>query len=163
MSAIRRGDIVEHLAAIVGREKAAELVDDAARASGAHAADPDEASRILDHLAAVRGAVGVSARLMRQRVRAAPGHRAPEPVRGETKGPGDHPNFGRLVNMLAPAVGEEQAAELVAEAIQALGSDRRALGRASALAVLEQLASRGGLIGTVARFAKARAHFELKD
>ncbi|MFO0682411.1 MAG: hypothetical protein U0234_10185 [Sandaracinus sp.] len=166
MTTIRRGDIVEHLASIVGREKAAELVDEAARASGAHAADPDEAERILDQLATVRGAVGVSARMMRQRVRGSGAHRAPETLRTDPRAPGppaDHPNVARLVNMLAPAVGAERAAELVSDALATLGRDRRGLDRAGALAVLENLASRGGLIGTVARFAKARAHFELTD
>lgn len=166
MTTIRRGDIVEHLASIVGREKAAELVDEAGRTSGAHAADPDEAERILDQLATVRGAVGVSARMMRQRVRGSGAHRVPEPLRADARGPStaaEHPNVGRLVGMLAPAVGAERAAELVGEALTSLGKDRRVLDRAGALAVLESLATRGGLIGTVARFAKARAHFELTD
>lgn len=164
MSALDRSDLVEHLASIVGREKASDLVDDAARAVGGGAADPEQASRILDHLASIPGAVGVSARLLRQRARSSGARLTPDGARDPiASSMGDHPNVGRLVHMLAPSVGDERASELVDEAIALLHHDRRALDRGAALAVLESLATRGGLIGTVARFAKARAHFELSD
>jgi cellulase/cellobiase CelA1 len=61
-----------------------------------------------------------------------------------------------LVSMLGRSLGDEKAREVVTAAMAELHLAGERLSEAEAESVLEQLASREGVVGTVARFAKAR-------
>jgi hypothetical protein len=168
MSAIARSELLSRLAGVVGEERAAEIVDDTARALGLDGTAEAGVEPIVDRLAESRGAIGATVRLLRSRSRLATQSHARDVERPLDDGTGprpsvDHANVGKLVDLLTPALGKERATELVATAIVRLSLDRRALGRRDGLAVLEALALQPGLTGTVARFAKARAHLELVD
>lgn len=62
-----------------------------------------------------------------------------------------------LVMMLSESLGQEKANETVAAAAQQLQLSGRDFDREETLAILELMASSPGLVGIVARFAKARA------
>ena len=62
----------------------------------------------------------------------------------------------RLATLLSASVGQEKAAEVVLAAQRSLGYAGDALTQEQTLAILDVLARSGGLVGTVARFAKAR-------
>ncbi len=63
-----------------------------------------------------------------------------------------------LVRLLGPSLGDDKARDLVRDAAALLGVpvDACAVEREHALALLERLAERAGLVGTVARFVKVR-------
>jgi hypothetical protein len=61
-----------------------------------------------------------------------------------------------LVDMLAESLGTEKAAQVVADGTAKLGISTPDFDRDQALKILEQLATEPGLVGVVARFAKAR-------
>jgi hypothetical protein len=67
-----------------------------------------------------------------------------------------------LAKQLASSLGIEKATEEVNTAVRNLNLDESALDREGTLRVLELLAERPGLVGTVARFAKVRVilHFD---
>jgi hypothetical protein len=68
-----------------------------------------------------------------------------------------------LVNLLGPALGDDNARSVILRELSAQGLIPAALDRAGSLELLERLASRGGAEGTVARFAKARAMLSLPE
>lgn len=168
MSVVARSELLARLATVVGEERASELVDDAARALGVAPGSADAVDPIVDRLAESRGAIGATVRLLRSRSRLLASSRAFEAdARADPKtGPRpsvDHPNVAKLVGLLQPALGVERAKELVAATITRLGLERRSVDVRAGLAVLEALTEEPGLTGTVARFAKARAHLELVE
>jgi hypothetical protein len=61
-----------------------------------------------------------------------------------------------LVEMFAGATGHERAKELIERAAAAQGATGAVMPRSVAIKVLEGLASEPGVVGVVARFAKAR-------
>jgi hypothetical protein len=61
-----------------------------------------------------------------------------------------------LIPLLAPAIGVEKARETIESAAARLGVEAGTLSAEEALAVLDLLAKADGIIGVVARFAKAR-------
>lgn len=65
-----------------------------------------------------------------------------------------------VVLMLSSSIGLEKADACVTEAIGALALDPSGLTRADALAVLELIAKRSGIIGVTARFAKSRVYLK---
>jgi hypothetical protein len=71
------------------------------------------------------------------------------------------PNAEKVVAMLSPAVGDERARDLLLETLQRRQVDPATLTAEQGLAALEELSRTPGPVGTAARFAKARAHFEL--
>jgi hypothetical protein len=62
----------------------------------------------------------------------------------------------RLVELLAPSVGQEKSEEEVRDAMVRLGFEGDSLDARQSLRVLELLAATGGIVGVTARFAKAR-------
>ena len=62
----------------------------------------------------------------------------------------------RLVELLAPSVGQEKSEEAVRDAMSRLGFQGDELDAKQSLRVLELLATSGGIVGVTARFAKAR-------
>jgi hypothetical protein len=71
-------------------------------------------------------------------------------------------NASKVVALLAAGVGEDRARDLVFEALRRRGADPTTLTAEQGLAVLEDLSQTAGPVGTAARFAKARAYFELE-
>lgn len=66
-----------------------------------------------------------------------------------------------LGDMLGESIGAERAAEVVDDAVRALGYGRQ-LSRDQALAVLERISTQAGIVGIAARFVKSRVHLQWK-
>jgi hypothetical protein len=155
---IAKDEIAVLLSPALGQEKSDEVVVSAARRLGlaGKTFTADEARAIFDRLAEEEGFVGVVARLAISRgdvdtlVAKAPSSRR---VRVDTP-----PRSRRvdLVPLLAPALGAAKARETIEAAAQKLGLDPDALDRDAALAVFDELSANEGIVGVVARFAKAR-------
>ncbi|MDQ3031474.1 MAG: hypothetical protein M3Y87_03585 [Myxococcota bacterium] len=161
-------DIVGKLADVVGREKAEDVVSRAARELGIRGTQPssDDIDRLLAKLSAHPGVIGTAARVMRRRaqmdIALAKIDASSEPTTPATKSAAAPTTpYGKLVGMLAPALGEDKAVSLIEAAAKRRGLTASQLRREECMALLEDLAGQEGLVGTVARFAKARAHLEL--
>ena len=166
--------LIEMLAATLGWEKSAEVVNATAQRLGLSAVvvTPAQASALLSELAKAPGMVGVTARFARSRMEFSAPQSSPTSGRAsvvpQTPPPEEAPPsslksvtrsllMGELVALLASTVGQDRADEAVLEAVRRLGLPTRSLSRDQALAVLDDLAARPGLVGVTARFAKARA------
>ncbi len=68
----------------------------------------------------------------------------------------------KLVELLAPALGEDVAQQTIERACQVVGCDINDMGRAEALRVLEVVAEQPGLVGITGRFAKSRVLLQWK-
>jgi hypothetical protein len=64
--------------------------------------------------------------------------------------------WDRLVGLLAPRLGHEQGHDILAEAATRCGLQPEQIEFAQALELLDELSSSEGLVGVVARFAKAK-------
>jgi hypothetical protein len=156
---IAREDIMVLLSSALGEEKSEEVIVSAAREAGLSPStsySADELRAIFARLAALEGLVGVVARFaisrgdvekLAARSRPADETRASEP-RPEV--------VVDLIPLLAPSIGVEKARETIEGAAARLGIDAGSLTPDHALAVLHLLAEADGIIGVVARFAKAR-------
>jgi hypothetical protein len=161
-------NVVHRLAEVVGKEKAEDLVLTAARELGIRIASADESAieQILAKLAQHPGVIGTASRvaLRRAQMDAAlaqldaptPEVAAQAPVVSSPRTP-----YETLVALLSPALGEEKATSLLEAAARNRGVSAAHMRRHDCLAVLEDLTAQEGLVGTVARFAKARAHLEI--
>jgi hypothetical protein len=161
------------LAATLGWEKSAEVVNATVQRLGLPAVfiTTGQATFLLSELAKAPGMVGVTARFARSRMDLAGPPSAPISGRASASTPPSSDEspasslknvarsllVGELVGLLASTVGQERAEDAVLEAVRRLGLPARALSRDQALSVLDDLASRSGLVGVTARFAKARA------
>jgi hypothetical protein len=152
---IRRESLIARLAAVVGDEHAEEIFDRTALELGAAGRDLDDAqlSGVLERLCERSDVVGMTARLLRSRVPTPPAIPRPLAATPETS------HAETLIGMLTASLGREKAESLVDDAIKRRRLARSALTGREAHAILEDLAESKGLVGTVARFAKARAHF----
>jgi hypothetical protein len=155
---IPKEEITVLLASALGQEKSDEVVVTAARElglAGAHYG-PDEVRAIFAKLVAADGLVGVVARFAVTRgdvERLASKARPPS----ERQLPASSPApVVDLLALLAPALGAEKARDATEAAAAKIGADVQALTRDDALRVLDVLASTEGIVGVVARFAKAR-------
>jgi hypothetical protein len=165
--------LIEMLAATLGWEKSAEVVNATALRLGMPAAivTSTQAAALLSELAKAPGMVGVTARFARSRMEFSAPSSSPTSGRASIvpQTPADEapPSslknvarsllMGEVVALLASTVGQDRAEEAVLEAVRRLGLPTRALSRDQTLAVLDDLASRPGLVSVTARFAKARA------
>ena len=165
--------LIEMLAASLGWEKSAEVVDAAVLRLNYPPVliTPEQASEVLAELAKRRGMVGVSARFARSRmglpIPAAASSRASSPglatsrqsevASGSRRGMARSILISELVKLLSGSVGQDRAEEAVLDAIRRLRLPSRALSRNQTLAVLDDLASRAGPMAVTANFAKARA------
>jgi hypothetical protein len=154
-------DLASLLSSALGEEKSHEVVTSAARnlgyASGFYT--PTEVRTIFNLLSRAEGLIGVVARFALSRgdvdrvVRRSPGTmRRPsvqmEAVRAATS--------VDLLPLLAPALGTDKARDATTSAAARLKLDPHALSRDHALLVLDELTKNEGIVGVVARFAKAR-------
>lgn len=144
-----RDEVIRALAQVVGVERANEVVAGAMAKAGARAWDEPTAGKVLDELAAMGGPVAIAAR----RLRMSAGRSSAQPEGGAAD------VTRALVELLTPSLGAEKASAVVSDEKARRGLTT--LSTEAALAVLEALAQQGGPIGTVARFAKARAHLAL--
>lgn len=165
--------LIEMLAATLGWEKSADVVNAAAQRLGLPMVviTPSQATALLSELALAPGMVGVTARFARSRMEFSCPPSSPSSGRSsitpQTAGDESPPSspksrartllIGELVALLATTVGRDRAEEAILEAVRRLGLPTRALTREQTLAVLDDLASRAGLVAVTARFAKARA------
>ena len=154
---IAKGELTRLLASALGREKGDELVSAAAHALGfpGPAYSPEEARAIFAHLATIDGLIGVIARfaLSRGEVDALAEHAPPSSGEEVEAAPAETID---LLPLLAPALGTEKARDATTAAAHRLGLDARSLSREQAMAVLDELAREGGIVGVVARFARSR-------
>ncbi len=151
------------LASALGQEKSDEVVLATALTLGIPGTvwSGTEVRLIVDKLSKTEGLVGVVARFALTRgdvdrliARSMPPIDGPpssmQRVAASKPPPVD------LVGLLAPALGAEKARDSTEAAAAKLGLDARALSRADGLRVLDELTSNEGIVGVVARFAKAR-------
>jgi len=172
---ITKDDIVVLLASAIGQDKSEEVVASAARAAAisrnAYAAEDIRA--IFDRLVKSDGLVGVVARFAVSRgdvdklvarvpkavvrPRAESGDRSSSPH--EAASPQSPPPSLAidLMPLIVPALGTEKAREAIEHAAARRGVDMTGgLTYAGALIVLDELTKVEGIVGVVARFAKAR-------
>lgn len=161
---VARSELTNLLASALGQEKGEEVVVAAARAlglAGPHFA-PDEVRAIFARLSTEEGLIGVVARFVVSRgdVEALvertslPSARRASSAKLQAAKPGVA--VVDLLPLLAPALGTEKARDATNAAAVRLGLDARSLTRDDAVAVLDELARAEGIVGVVARFAKAR-------
>lgn len=165
--------LIEMLAATLGWEKSAEVVNAAVQRLGLPpvVVSSTQGAAVLSELAKAPGMVGVTARFARSRMElngspSAPlsGRTSVAPAASRDEAPPSSLRsvarsllVGELVGLLASTVGQERAEEAVLEVVRRLGLPPRALSRDQTMLVLDDLAARAGLVGVTARFAKARA------
>ncbi|HEY8074899.1 MAG TPA: hypothetical protein VIF62_12335 [Labilithrix sp.] len=155
---IGREDLTVLLSSALGQEKSEEVVVSAARELGIPAGNTysaEEMRAIFQRLVTVEGLVGVVARFAISRGdvdRLARTARSSTPQRAAQQSS----STIDLIPLLAPAIGVEKAREAIESGAARLGLDAKSLSQDQALAVLELLAKAEGIVGVVARFAKAR-------
>ena len=165
--------LIEMLAATLGWEKSSEVVNATVQRLGLPTVvvTPAQATALLSELAKAPGMVGVTARFARSRMEFTVPPSGPTSGRSSIvpKAPAEDlpPSslksvtrslmMGELVALLAGTVGQDRAEEAVLEAVRRLGLPTRSLSRDQTMSVLDDLASRAGLVGVTARFAMARA------
>jgi hypothetical protein len=139
-------------------EKSASLVAASAQKLGVPLGDElsaEQAARILEDLAQMEGLVGVVARFVKTRSNI--GESTPassrEPVRAAED---ERYSRAQLNALLGPALGDAKGLEAIATYAQKIGAGGDTFTRAQALEMLELMAQVEGVLGTVARFAKAR-------
>lgn len=161
---ITRDELARLLASALGQEKADEVVTSAAHALGFAGSSHtiEEARAILERLATTEGLIGVVARFALSRgdvdalVESAPASEARPSASPERPSKSPRADVVDLLPLLAPALGTEKARDATTAVATRLGLDARCLTREEALTVLDELAREGGIVGVVARFAKAR-------
>jgi hypothetical protein len=165
---ISKEDVALLLASALGQDKSAEVVAGAARSLGIprSAFTGEEIRDIFDVLVKAEGLVGVVARFAVSRgdvdslaVRASPGFE-PKTLTQIRAAPAVMPTSAPVVDLIpliAPALGAEKARDAVDAAAARRGVDSSMpLSHEDALAVLDEMAQVEGIVGVVARFAKAR-------
>lgn len=155
--AYRREEVVDRLAALVGNERAEEVLREAMRAIGATDEWDDVTSHyVVERLAATPGSIGSAMRNLRT-------HETTGLRRAPQRSSSGRPSVAllKLVTMLGASLGDEKARALVDDVVQRRHLSRETFTRDDAFIVLEELARQPGVVGTVARFAKARVHLEV--
>jgi hypothetical protein len=170
---IPKEDLAVLLASALGQDKSDEVIAAAARSLGLPrvAFSGEEVRAIFEVLAKAEGLIGVIARfatsrgdvdrlVAREARRSLPVASGPlDPLIGRpapTGLPKVCPRVFDLTPLLAPALGAEKARDAIVSAAEFRGLDASGLSHASALVVLDEIAKIGGIVGVVARFAKAR-------
>jgi hypothetical protein len=169
---IPKEDLAVLLASALGQDKSDEIIGTAARSLGFPrvAFSGEEVRAIFAALAKAEGLIGVVARfatsrgdverlVAREARRSRPLASGPQDLvvkRTAVTGPPKPPPVFDLIPLLAPALGAEKARDAIVSAAEFRGLEASALSHASALVVLDEIAKTGGIVGVVARFAKAR-------
>ena len=160
---IPKDAVVALLASALGHEKSDEVILVTAHGLGVTGVvwTGSEVIAIMQTLSKAEGLVGVVARFALTRGdvdrlvrRSIPPDASPSP---SSNRPSPAPKSRiDLVTLLAPALGAEKARDATEAACMKLGLDARVLSRDEALHVLDELTTNDGIVGVVARFAKAR-------
>lgn len=74
-----------------------------------------------------------------------------------------HVPTGELVSFFESAVGREKAFETIGTMLRAKGIHDEEITVEQALDILDELTTRGGILGAVASFAKARVHLRRRE
>lgn len=155
---IPRAHLVRLLSSALGEEKSQEVISTAARMQGLSGVtfSPDEVRELFQVLAKADGLVGVVARfaLSRGDVEALASE-PPLSVREGSLRPPSSPGVD-ILPLLAPALGMEKARDAAEASARRLGLDLANLSRDDAVTLLDDMAKCEGIVGVVARFAKAR-------
>ena len=165
--AIARVRLEHLLAQTLGYERSTEVVAEAAQSLGfddLQRFDPQEATALLEHLGQKHDLTGIAARFALNRLEITVQARVPEDDRrtSSSREPTKLGNDGssamleQMVSLLAPSLGEERSRDAIAAAAEQLGVKVPQCTRENALAILESLSTDAGLIGIVARLAKAQ-------
>jgi hypothetical protein len=168
---ITKDDIAVLLASALGQDKSDEVVASAARAAGISRAayQSDDIRSIFDKLVKAEGLVGVVARfavsrgdvekLIARVPKAASRPHAAGSDRHEAASPHSLPPSVAIdiMHLIVPALGTEKARDAIEQAAARRGVDLAAgLTYNGALSVLDEMTKIEGIVGVVARFAKAR-------
>ena len=171
---ITKDDIAVLLASALGQDKSDEVVATAARAASISRTEysSDDIRAIFDRLVKSEGLVGVVARFAVSRgdveklVARVPKPAArPRAPTGDRSSPHDAasprsmpPSVAiDLMHLIVPALGTEKARDAIEHAAARRGVDMAGgLTYNSALTVLDEMTKVEGIVGVVARFAKAR-------
>ncbi|MDB4938722.1 MAG: hypothetical protein JWP87_5694 [Labilithrix sp.] len=168
---ITKEDVAVLLASALGQDKSDEVVASAARAAGITrtAYTADDIRGIFDKLVKAEGLVGVVARFAVSRgdvdklvVRApkASQQLGRAELRVGAASPSSStapPAVVDIMHLIAPALGVEKARDAIEHAAARRGVDvATGLSYNGALAVLDEMTKIEGIVGVVARFAKAR-------
>lgn len=167
-------DVAVLLASALGQDKSDEIVMSTARSLGIMRPGftGEEVRALFDKLGKAEGLVGVVARfavsrgdvdkLVAKASKAAP----PQVGRPEYRigmssttpsAPSARPERVEILHLIAPALGAEKARDAIEQAAARRGVDlATGLSYKGALAVLEEMTKVEGIVGVVARFAKAR-------
>lgn len=161
---IAKDELVKLLASALGQEKSEEVVAATSRTLGfgGPSYSATEIRSLFDAVSKADGLIGVVARFAVSRgdvdalVEKALSASTRNPRTRETTSGSVHIAAIDLLPLLAPALGTEKARDAVTTGAQRLRFDPQSLSREQALAVLDDLAHSDGIVGVVARFAKAR-------
>ena len=164
---IAKEELTVLLSSALGQEKSDEVVAHAARELGVPGGtfSADEARAIFTRLSTADGLVGVVARFavtrgdvekLASKARPSSQSRIAAPDSGPHSSQRVPIAYVDLLSLLAPALGAEKARDATEAAANKLGLDAYRLTKDDALRVLEVLAATEGIVGVVARFAKAR-------
>lgn len=161
---ISMDELTKLLAPALGEEKSEEIVLATARSLGFTPPylSASEVRALFTAMAATEGLVGVVARFAISRgdvdalVDSARTESARNPRASETSSAKGRFAPVDLLPLLAPALGTEKARDAVTASALRQRFDPRRLSHDEALAVLDDLAHTEGIVGVVARFAKAR-------
>jgi hypothetical protein len=161
---VTKDELTKLLAAALGQEKSDEVVVSTARSLGCGPLhySANEVRLLFDALSKAEGLIGVVARFAVSRgdvdalVEKALIESTRNPGKQEPSSPKLRIAAIDLLPLLAPALGTEKARDAVTTTAQRLRFDPKSLSREQALTVLDELAQSDGIVGVVARFAKAR-------
>jgi hypothetical protein len=173
---ITRDDIAALLASALGQDKSDEVVASAAMNASVAQTDyaSDDIRRIFDELVKAEGLVGVVARFVVSRgdvekliarlpkmsSKAKPGGGTPASAGAhDAASPQSLPPSVAIdiMHLIAPALGAEKSRDAIEQAAARRGIDLSVgLTYNGALAVLDEMTKVEGIVGVVARFAKAR-------
>ena len=169
---ISRGDVAVLLASALGQDKSEQVIAQCARTLGITRTDfsGNDVSALFGILVKAEGLVGVVARFAisrgdvakliakAQRPAAPPATGRPEFRIGLSSGstPTQAPAID-IMHLIAPALGAEKARDAIEHSAARCGVDiATGLSHSGALAVLDEMTKVEGIVGVVARFAKAR-------
>lgn len=160
---IAKDELTKLLAAALGQEKSDEVVMTTARSLGVSPPfSAGEVQTLFATLSKADGLIGVVARFAVSRgdvealVEKAMTQSSRNPAANEPASAKLRLAAVDLLPLLAPALGTEKARDAVTTTAQRMRFDPQSLTREQALTVLDDLAGSEGIVGVVARFAKAR-------
>jgi len=152
--------IIGLLATSLGDDAARQIVVRAAKASGIeNPSTRDEATRLLAHIEAAGSTAGLAARLARSRLERGlrfGGSGFSGTFASSIPAPSSKVKLSELAATFARALGDTKAEEVVQKGAAALGFAGPAVSTEQAVRLLESLVAHGGVVGTVARFAKVK-------